>query len=190
MVLAAAAGATAMCLLDPTSGPRRRARLTDRARRLGRQTADSTGATARDVRNRMAGVAARASRLVQRSEPVPDATVSHRVRAALGRHVSHPRAIEVETVNGCVCLSGPILREEADRLIEATVDVGGVREVVDLLDRHDSPDDIPALQGGVTRTGPKPAWRQARWSPALRLIAGAGALAITFGALGSRKSAD
>jgi len=188
MVLAAAVGATAMCLLDPTSGKRRRARVADRARRLGRKTVDASGATARDVRNRMAGLAARASRLTRRGEPVSDAIVTERVRAALGREVSHPRAVDVETVNGCVCLSGPILREEADRVLEAALDVSGVQEVVDLLDRHDAPGDVPALQGGATRTGPEAGWRQARWSPAMRLLAGASAIAMTAGILAGRRS--
>src|SRR5437763_385294 len=42
-------------------------------------------------------------------EAVPDDVLVERVRAKLGRYISHPHAIEVDVSGGRICLTGPAL---------------------------------------------------------------------------------
>lgn len=164
-------GAALMYLLDPAQGRRRRALVRDKGRRLARLTEEGVGTLSRDVSNRLSGLKARASGAGDASVS-DDEVVLERVRAEIGHHVSHARAIDVDVRDGHVCLCGPILTDEADRILQATRQVRGVRSVEDQLERHDSA-DIPSLQGGRT----VPSWMQRRWSPTTRALAGAGALA-------------
>ena len=186
---AAALGAGAMYFLDPRSGGRRRALVRDQgvhARRRVREVADKT---ANDVRNRAVGLAARSRRLWHR-EPVSDAQLVERVRATLGRAVSHSSALEVTASDGRVRVSGPILVSEAGRVLRTVRRVPGVREVEEALDVHVVA-DIPALQGASERTGDLPDILQRRWSPTTRLmlaLAGA-ALAAAGGARRDRLGA-
>ena len=56
-----------------------------------------------------------------------DDVLVERVRAQLGRLVSHPHAIDVEAVNGRVTLRGPILQAEVNRLLRASGRVRAAR---------------------------------------------------------------
>lgn len=102
------------------------------------------------------------ARARSRSDSTPDARkLAERVRAELGRVVSHPRAIDVSMLHeGCVRLSGPILSSEADTLLAAIARVRGVATVEDDLERHDTPEGVPPLQGGHFRTGRQMGTRQ------------------------------
>ena len=100
-----------------------------------------------------------------------------RVRATLGRFVSHPHAIEVAALNGHVVLRGPILAGEVDRLLQAVAEVPGVVDVADELEIHHG-HDHPALQGGRRRIGPRPELLQENWSPATKLLVGAAGVAV------------
>jgi hypothetical protein len=59
-VVGAGIGALAMFMLDPVSGPRRRALARDKAARYGREAVEAVETTARDLRNRAQGVVAEA----------------------------------------------------------------------------------------------------------------------------------
>ena len=144
-----------MYILDPDRGRRRRALARDKVSRSAHVTADKFGATRRDLSQRARGVAARVRGSFSH-EDVGDEVLVERVRAQLGRLVSHPRAIEVSAESGRVTLSGPILRSEVADLINGVESVRGVREVVNALHEHESADNVPALQGG-TSTAPPPA---------------------------------
>jgi hypothetical protein len=52
-----------------------------------------------------------------------------------------------------------------------------VNGVVDLLDRHESSDDVAALQGGSVLLKPRLDILHRRWSPATRTLIGAVAVA-------------
>jgi osmotically-inducible protein OsmY len=186
---AAALGAGAMYFLDPRSGGRRRALVRDQGVHAQRRMREMADKTANDVRNRAVGLAARSRRLWQR-EPVSDPQLAERVRAMLGRVVSHPSALEVTVTDGVVRLSGPILEHEVERLVRAVGKVRGVEGVEDHLELHLAA-DIPALQGGSERTGDLPDLLQRRWSPTTRLLlATAGAtLAVAGGARRDRLGA-
>src|SRR5919201_362461 len=72
-------------------------------------------------------------------------------RAAMGRVVSHPHAIRVESNWGRVTLSGNILESEVDDLLSCAASVHGVREVENRLTPHAEAGGVPDLQGGRTR---------------------------------------
>ena len=140
-------GALVMYLLDPDRGERRRALVRDQAARAKHRLGDGLDATARDLGNRAKGTAAELrSRL--RREPVDDTVLQERVRSTIGHVVSHPGAIEVIVSEGRVTLQGPVLEHELDRLLRAVRRVRGVSEVVNELEVHREPGDVPSLQGG------------------------------------------
>src|SRR4051794_10607926 len=105
-------GATAAMLFDPSSGRRRRALVRDRAVHLGKAVScAATGAT-HDLTNRARGARFRLRHLLRR-EPISDDVLVERVRAKLGRVVSHPHAVLVEAFEGRVTVTGPVLAAEA-----------------------------------------------------------------------------
>jgi BON domain-containing protein len=163
-------GAGVMYLLDPERGARRRSRLRDQGIHLGRKLGDGVAATARDVRNRSAGTAAELRSRFRRGQ-VDDEILHDRVRSAIGRVVTHPGAITVTVSDGRVTLTGHVLADELDDLIERVQRVRGVSEVRNELEMHRSADGVPALQGaGRSREqGPQ----AGNWAARTRLLLGA-----------------
>ena len=152
-----ALGAAFMYAFDPTGGRRRRALARDQFTRLAHTTSDGLDAAARDLSNRAAGTVAEARRRLRSDRPDDDVLVE-RVRAALGRAVSHPKAIDVDACDGTVVLCGPILSHEVSSLLSAVESVQGVRNVDNRLEPHDQPGNIPSLQGGGEDTTGAPQW--------------------------------
>jgi hypothetical protein len=180
-------GTGLMFLLDPDRGKRRRALLRDKAMLGARKTGECVEVTARDLRNRTHGIVADLQSRLS-SAPVDDSILVDRVRAKLGRIVSHPGAIEVSAQNGTVTLSGPILVEEIPSLLSCAYRINGVNDVVNNLDAHQDADNHPALQGGRERPGDRFEFFQENWSPAARFVAGAaGASLAVYG--GARRDA-
>jgi uncharacterized membrane protein/gas vesicle protein len=172
-IAGAAVGALAMYLTDPDRGRRRRALARDKMQHLVNKTGDAIQVTTRDLGNRVQGIRAEASkRLLGQNRVSDDQLLTERVRAKLGRAVSHPHAVKVEASQGLVTLSGPILANEKEQLMEVVRAVPGVVDVIDNLEVHERP-DIPALQGGRPRQ-PLPSFLQDSWPPALRAIAALG----------------
>ena len=163
-------GAGLMYLLDPVSGRRRRALLRDQATRTLNHTSDFLDAAARDLRNRAVGVAAEARGALRR-DPVPDEVLAERVRARIGRVVSHPRAVHVACKEGTVTLEGHVLSAELDPLIDCVQSTHGVVQVINQLEAHSTAEGVPDLQGGHTRTGLQPEFLQEHWAPGPRLLA-------------------
>jgi uncharacterized membrane protein len=116
--------------------------------------------------------------------------IADRVRAALGRLVSHPGAIEVEVENGRAILRGPVLADEADKLIEGVGKVRGVTDVESFLKQHQSPGDVPGLQGIPRPPADKFELRQTNWTPALRLAATVGGGTLAALAIGRGDSGN
>ena len=173
-------GAVLMYLMDPDRGRRRRALARDWV--VGR-TADSERfleKSTRDTGNRARGVVARMRGRLRAEGPVDDEVLAERVRSVIGRHVSHPGAIEVFARDGRVTLGGPVLAQEANGLLAAARSVRGVRALEDRLELHRDPEGVPALQGDGRRSGTAPEYLQEHWSPAARIAAGTagGALAL------------
>src|SRR5690606_10683042 len=145
------------------------------------------GVVGRDLRNRTIGKTA-IVRSIFDSSPVDDSVLEDRVRAALGRVVTHPASIDVAARDGVVTLAGPILADEVPQLLESVRAVRGVRDIEDRLEVHTEPGRIPGLQGEArSRPGRRSGFMQENWSPTTRAIGGlAGAAAALWG-LGRRQ---
>jgi osmotically-inducible protein OsmY len=157
-------GAALMYVLDPQRGKRRRALVRDKAVHAAHKTGDALDARSRDFRNRARGVAAEVKAMTG-SEEVSDAVLEERVRAEIGRAVSNPGAIEVSAIGGTVMLSGAALANELDELLSTVRGVRGVEDVENQLQVHETPGDVPSLQGA---RGPrsKAEGGRDRWEPA------------------------
>ncbi len=144
---ALAAGAFATFFLDPDQGRRRRAIARERLASGLRHAAESGQALAHGLRNRTTGLVAGARRRLSRTPvSVSDDVLAERVRARMGHLVSHS-SIDVQAVQGEVTLRGPVLDTEIDGLLHAVRAVPGVRGVVNQLEPHSRPGNIPGLQG-------------------------------------------
>ncbi len=168
----AAVGLALMYFLDPNSGRRRRARTRDKVVRAARVVNEGAKVTARDTMHRAQGAWAEAKRLFNHEAAVDDAALIGRVRAELGRVVSHPHAIEVAADGGHIALIGPILSYEVRPLLKAVRRVAGVRAVSDQLTVYNEPGSVSALQGGEPRSGERFELLQENWSPAARVLVG------------------
>lgn len=164
-------GATLMYLLDRDRGARRRSLIRDQLVHLVRRGSEMSETIATDTRNRGRGMLAE-QRSRFRRERVSDPVLEARVRATLGRLVSHPGAIEVTAESGRVALRGPILKDEESRLLSGIAGVRGVKEVENCLEPHTDAGNIPGLQGDAARPEPRFELMQEHWSPAARMLMG------------------
>lgn len=182
----AAIGAVAMYLSDPDRGKRRRALIRDKVRSTAHRSEDAIETASRDLANRMQGVRAKARHLFsRRDKTTDDQHLTERVRAKVGRAVSHPHAIKVHAHYGTVILSGPVLTHEKEQLLDAVRSVSGVLAVDDALQVHEHSGGVPSLQGeGRPRLLHTPLL-QSNWPPAWRAVATVGGGAL--GAYGLRQ---
>ena len=171
-------GAATMYVLDPSRGRRRRARLREAALHTSHSATAVAAMTARDVEHRVSGLAARTlDRLIEKPSP-SDAVLAERVRARLGRLLSHPGAIDVIANNGTVTLSGPIFEAEVEQLLKGIEAVVGVASIENRLEPHRDAAHLSALQGPGPRTLPTAPEKWLRWTPATRLVAGLAGLVL------------
>src|SRR5262245_56636412 len=171
------AGAGLMYLLDPDRGACRRARIKDGFVHAINKTSSAAGSTSRDLANRARGLVAQGASIFRSCE-TDDDTLAARVRSRMGRAVGRPGAICVTARNGVVSMTGDILSHEVDSLLSCAHSTPGVHGVDNQLRIHTHPGDLPDLQGGRTRHGPRFELMQTNWSPATRLLT-----AMTGGAL-------
>jgi uncharacterized membrane protein len=172
---AAGVGAGVMYLLDPEAGRRRRHRAIDGCVSLTHRSQTFFGRASRDIGHRLKGAAAEARHAFTRDD-ASGARLAARIRARIGRVVSHPHAIDVSVEDGRVILSGPILEREVDELVSAVSGIRGVGVVENRLEPHETGLGIPALQGGSPRVE-RGELMQENWTPAIRvgaMLAGAG----------------
>ena len=167
---AAGVGAALAYFLDPAQGSRRRHLVGDKLIHATESAVDAFGSTRRDVMNRTRGLTA-AVRRPFADDTADDVVVADRIRAELGRLVSHPGAIEVGVENGRATLEGAVLAAEVDTLVAGVRKVRGVTDVLNFLNEYPSADDVPGLQG--TPRGPARTFElmQENWAPATRLAA-------------------
>jgi uncharacterized membrane protein len=157
-----------MYLLDPERGARRRSLLRDQGFHAGHKVRDELAGVARNARNRTAGVAAELRSRFQQDQ-AGDEILTERVRAAIGRAVSHPGAITVNAFEGRVTLSGHVLADELPQLIRRVGRVRGVNEVRNELEMHATAENVSGLQGiGHRHQSLSPGG----WRPATRLLLG------------------
>ena len=129
------AGALAMYYLDPELGERRRALLADL------------------VKSGLPGERRTRGRLVRRTyhrttqaDPRSDAELRARVQELLGRTASFPGAIHVDVENGSVRLSGRVLAQERDALLDQVLQTPGLQKLVNAMTSHDLPQQIASRQ--------------------------------------------
>ncbi|HEX2056075.1 MAG TPA: BON domain-containing protein [Nitrospiraceae bacterium] len=172
-LIGAGAGALLMYFLDPDRGRARRALMQDKAVKARRKMRDAADATARDLRNRSAGVLWGAkSWFSNRPVDENDQAVLSRVRSNLGMLVRHPRSIDVSVAQGRVILEGPILEDEVDQVLRAIPRIPGVETVDNRLEVHKGSTGIPGLQGLSESPPRRPRFElmQNNWSPAARFM--------------------
>lgn len=148
-LVAMAVGAAAMYYLDPELGRRRRAQLRDQAGSRSREAQRYLRQQARWAGDRLYGLARQARHIGAAAAPASDRKVHERVRAAIGRVVSAPGAIDVNVAGGNVLLTGHVLMAERDRLVDAVSAVAGVERVIDQLSQYGSAGNVPELQGAA-----------------------------------------
>lgn len=163
-------GAVLQYYLDPQSGRRRRALLSDKAYLIRKKLGIGAEITRRDFRNRAQGLRHEFGKLM-RGEEVSDEKVAQRVRATIGHFSHHPSAIKVQVQNQIVQLSGPVLKREKRRILWAVATVRGVKGIQDNLTPHTHTDDVPALQGAQPLT-PFFIWNRQFWPPSYRGVFG------------------
>jgi hypothetical protein len=161
-----------MYLFDPDRGRRRRALVRDQFTKAACNVRDVFDAARRDFANRGAGIVGETRSLLNRDAPIDDVLVE-RVRAKLGRYTQHPGAIEVGATDGEITLTGSILEDEHDRLLNAVRAVRGVTNIVDRLTVYQTSEGVSELQGGKPRPGELPELLQDNWTPSTRIVAGA-----------------
>jgi uncharacterized membrane protein len=164
-------GAGLMYFLDPFRGRKRRARIAEAATHAQRVERELVGKAVRDAQHRVRGLSERVRHPM--ASEVSDGVLVGRARAALGRVVSHPSAIEIEVHDGRAIVRGAILQREADDAVRSIGKIPGIREVTDRLERH-ALADVPSLQGESNRV------RRGRrvWPPAAQVGALGGGLAL------------
>lgn len=185
----AAIGAVAMYLSDPDRGKRRRALIRDKVVSTAHRSGDAIGVASRDLANRMQGMRAKTGRLFsRRGKTTDDQHLVERVRAKVGRAVSHPHAIKVHAQNGNVILSGPVFAHEKQQLLTAIHSVPGVRSIDDALQVHTNSSGVPSLQGEGRPRQLHSLILQANWPPAWRAVATVGGGALSAYGLRNRSA--
>jgi hypothetical protein len=151
-------GAGLMYLLDPDGGRRRRALARDKAVHGLKVSGKALRKTSVDVGNRTRGLVAGAASHLRKSS-ADDRQLEGRVRSKLGRHVSHPSALQVQCQDGLVILSGPVLASELDKVLAKVQKIKGVQDVESRLEIHESAENVPSLQdsNGRRRLSPRTA---------------------------------
>jgi osmotically-inducible protein OsmY len=149
-----AAGTIAMYYLDKQSGRRRRALVRDKVVAAGHDAADLAESAGKRTVDHLKGIVAtgRFDR-VGGDRPETDSQLHERIRARLGRIVSHPKSIQVEVDRGSVCLRGHILTSELDELLYDVRHMRGVQTVRNELTCHDTAQGISELQGSTEPAG-------------------------------------
>jgi BON domain len=144
LVKTTALGAAAMYMYDLVLGRRRRALLRDKCVRIRKAVQETARVTLRDVKNRALGTVAegRAALFVDRVK-VDDAVLRQRVRSILGFVVRNPSSVNVEASGGRVTLTGPVLTDEVQQLINGVRSVRGGYDVENRLEVHEKGDNVP-----------------------------------------------
>jgi len=143
LALAAGLGAGLMYFFDPNRGRARRAMARDRAIKLYHQTVHEAERTIEDLENRVEGVVHEAEAQLHATDPVPDDTLTARVRTKLGRLVAQPHRVGVTSTDGHVTLAGQVRPDEVHGLELAVRLIPGVKDVDNRLEMVVRTNEIP-----------------------------------------------
>jgi osmotically-inducible protein OsmY len=138
LIKATAFGIAGMYMYDPVLGRRRRALLRDKCVRIRKAVTGTARVTLRDVKNPALGTVAEGrAALFEDRVKVNDALLRERVRSILGFVVRNPSSINVEASAGRVTLTGPVLTDEVQQLINGVRSVRGGYDVENRLEVHE-----------------------------------------------------
>lgn len=173
--------------LDPIRGHRRRTLVRDKGTHALHRFEEAAEVVSKDLGNRTRGLYAKTRYRLRREGTPEDNVLVARIRAKMGRFVSHPRAVQVDAHDGVVTLRGPIFESEIRRLMAHIRTVKGVRRIENFLEGHRSDDGISSLQG--ERHVAHPPLLRKNWSPTARFFTGTAGVALaSVGALNFRTS--
>jgi len=122
-------GAGLMYLCDPNRGRARRSRLAGEFLGFIRRDENRMAKRAKDVLNRVGGLAAEAVSALTEEESVTDEVLVARVRTRLGHVLSHPHEVKVRADNGVVTLEGKLTHAERRLLREEVKAIPGVKRI-------------------------------------------------------------
>ena len=146
LIKATALGVATMYMYDPVQGHRRRALLRDKWVRIRKAVQETAGVMLRDLKNRALGTVAEGrAALFEDRVRVDDAVLKERVRSILGFVVRHPSSVNVDASGGSVTLTGTVLTDEVQQLIDGVRSVRGVYDVENRLEVHEKGNDIPGI---------------------------------------------
>jgi uncharacterized protein YwbE len=140
------AGMVTEYLMDPERGRARRAKLRDKSAHMTRGMNPDLNGLTHDMSNRGRGMVM-AARYRITGRWTDDSVLHDRVRAELGRVVSHPHAVQVRVDGGTVTLVGDVLADEEKQARHAVKRIPGVKDVDTQWTVHEEPGDVPTLQG-------------------------------------------
>lgn len=173
-------GAGIAYFFDPKHGESRRTLLREKANGLVNQMDDSIYAAVEDTRNKTRGVLSEWIAKLSNQDN-PDWVLAERARNALGRLTPHSRGVRVRADQGQIHLSGAILKEERDVILNVASRTRGVREVIDELQVFYSPEEMGAFADTPTsKSQDTPAWKPQSLSPATRLLSSVGGSLLTL----------
>jgi hypothetical protein len=122
-----AAGAGLMALFDPRGGARRRSLIRDKVVRGAHLAGRNLDKHSRNAANHLKGYVYEAWANL-RDRNIDDGILVERVRAQIGRHLSHPGLLNVDAQDGCVVLSGYAGRDEIPQICRRLENTRGVRD--------------------------------------------------------------
>ena len=148
-------GAGLMYLCDPKRGRVRRGRLIAQVSRFIRRDENRMAKRAKDVLNRVGGLAAEGVSALTEEEPAADEVLIERVRARMGHVVSHPHEVRVQAKDGVVTLEGLVTHAERRRFREEAGAIPGVKRVKDRLTTRSllAPGLLMGLAAGLALLG-------------------------------------
>ncbi len=124
------AGATLMYFFDGDSGARRRSLTHDKLSHLKRVSKTRLTKRSRDVNNRIIGFFTELQNMFSYSdEAVDDAILEGRIRAKIGRVLTHPKMVHIECHDGHVQMSGYAIGREVPILYDVIRRVRGVKNI-------------------------------------------------------------
>jgi hypothetical protein len=141
-------GAMILYVFDEHRGAKRRAYARDKLIRTGHVLGRMIRKRSLDLMNRTVGSLAEIrSSIRDRTADIPDDILVDRVRSQLGHVVSHPGLLEVVARDGCVCVKGPVLRTEVDKIQNRLAKTRGVRDCRLELEPHANLDHVAGSRG-------------------------------------------
>jgi osmotically-inducible protein OsmY len=150
LLLGAAAGAAAAHFLDPESGRRRRAQLTDKATSKARSGAATVQTTAQQAANKVQGAAATATP-TGGSEADDDVSLARKVETTVFRDANAPKGdISVDVQAGVVYLRGTADDDWSARIAAEAAKVDGIEDVKNLLHRPGTPAPSAEPRGAIS----------------------------------------